>query len=99
MQRVAFFSQEIDRYGTSYLNFYSSEERQVAVGTRPGKVLIFDIPSASLFEEIDAHSAGIWYMHVSHDEQEVATGSADKEVKFWKITRITHGENGVVGAL
>ena len=69
----------------------------MAVGTRDGKILIFDIASSSLVEQINAHTATIWSMHVSHDGQEIATGSADKEVKFWKITLEKTEKQGNVG--
>ena len=57
----------------------------MAVGTRSGDILLFDIAISSLVEKINAHAATIWSMHLSCDWYEMVTGGADKEVKFWKI--------------
>ncbi|KXN83719.1 hypothetical protein AN958_00861 [Leucoagaricus sp. SymC.cos] len=55
----------------------------VAVGTKSGDILIYDIASSTLIETIKAHSATVWSIHVRPDERGLASGSADKDVKFW----------------
>jgi len=58
---------------------------QIAVGTKSGEIFIYDIASSTLIETIQAHTATIWSMHVRPDGEAIATGSADKDVKFWSI--------------
>ncbi|KIY46629.1 WD-repeat-containing protein [Fistulina hepatica ATCC 64428] len=60
-------------------------DRHVAVGTKSGEILIYDIASSSLIETIQAHSATLWSLHVRNDEKELVSGSADKDVKMWSI--------------
>ncbi|KAI0375739.1 WD-repeat-containing protein [Pilatotrama ljubarskyi] len=62
-------------------------DRQVAVGTKSGEILIYDIASSSLVDTIQAHSGTVWSMHVRPDEQGLVSGSADKDVKFWEFEK------------
>ncbi|KAI0776016.1 WD-repeat-containing protein [Trametes elegans] len=62
-------------------------DRQVAVGTKSGEILIYDIASSSLVNTIQAHSATVWSIHVRPDEQGLVSGSADQDVKFWEFER------------
>lgn len=69
-------------------------DRQVAVGTKNGEILVYDIASSSLLETIQAHTATVWSMHVRADGQALVTGSADKDVKFWEFEqRLDDSEN------
>jgi U3 small nucleolar RNA-associated protein 12 len=56
---------------------------QIAVGTKTGEILLYDLASSSLTDTIRAHAATVWSLHVRADE--LVSGSADKEVKFWEI--------------
>jgi U3 small nucleolar RNA-associated protein 12 len=58
---------------------------QIAVGTKSGEILVYDLASSSLVETVKAHTATIWSMHVRTDGQVIVTGSADKDVKFWEF--------------
>ncbi|KAL4241239.1 TBC1 domain family involved in cilium biogenesis [Abortiporus biennis] len=60
-------------------------DRQLAVGTKTGEILIYDIASSALVETLQAHTATVWSMHVRRDGQALVTGSADKDVKFWEF--------------
>ncbi|KAJ3552714.1 hypothetical protein NM688_g4006 [Phlebia brevispora] len=60
-------------------------DRQIAVGTKSGEILIYDIASSTLLETIQAHTATVWSMHVRADGQALVSGSADKDVKFWEF--------------
>ncbi|KAF7301359.1 WD-REPEATS-REGION domain-containing protein [Mycena indigotica] len=60
-------------------------DRQVAVGTKTGEILIFDLASSSLIETIQAHTSTVWSLHVRADDQTLVSGSADKDVKFWEF--------------
>ena len=60
-------------------------DRKLAVGTKNGELLIYDLASSALAETIQAHSATLWSLHLSKDGLSLVTGSADKDVKFWKV--------------
>lgn len=60
-------------------------DKIVALGTKEGKLELYDLPSSSAIDMIDAHEATIWSIHVSPDRNGLVTGSADKSVKFWAI--------------
>ncbi|RDX55728.1 WD40 repeat-like protein [Lentinus brumalis] len=62
-------------------------DRQVAVGTKSGEILIYDIASSSLIDTIQAHSGTVWSLHVRPDDTGLVSGSADKDVKFWDFER------------
>ena len=56
---------------------------QVAVGTKSGEILIYDIASSTLVDTIHAHAATVWSIQVHPDQRGLVSGSADKDVKFW----------------
>jgi len=58
---------------------------QIAVGTKSGEILIYDIASSTLIETVKAHTSTVWSMHLRADGQALVTGSADKDVKFWLL--------------
>lgn len=58
---------------------------QIAVGTKSGEVLIYDLASASLVDTVKAHAGTLWSMHIRPDGGSLVTGGADKDVKFWDI--------------
>ncbi|KAI1796288.1 WD40 repeat-like protein [Ganoderma leucocontextum] len=62
-------------------------DRQVAVGTKSGEILIYDIASSSLVDTVQAHSASVWSIHLRPDDTGLVSGSADKDVKFWDFER------------
>lgn len=74
-------------------------DRQVAVGTKSGEILIFDIASSSLFETIQAHTATVWSIHVRADGEALVSGSADKDVKFWEFEQKPADSENVGGWL
>ncbi|KAJ7744543.1 WD-repeat-containing protein [Mycena maculata] len=72
-------------------------DRQIAVGTKTGEILIYDLASSSLIERIQAHTGTVWSLHVRADEQALVSGSADKDVKFWEFER--QDSSGINGKL
>lgn len=60
-------------------------DRHAIVGTKKGMIQIFDIGSASMTEEVQAHDKEIWSIHMSHDQRGFVTASGDQTVKFWKF--------------
>ncbi|KAG6813504.1 hypothetical protein H0H92_010529 [Tricholoma furcatifolium] len=62
-------------------------DRQIAIGTKSGEILIYDLPSSSLIDTIPAHAGTVWSLHVRADQRALVSGSADKDVKFWEFER------------
>merc|ERR1712013_100326 len=58
-------------------------DRHVIVGTKSGKLQLFDINAGSLLESIDAHEGSVWALSLSPDKNGFISGSADQELKFW----------------
>ena len=58
---------------------------QIAIGTKSGEILIYDISSSSLIETIKAHSSTVWSLNVRADQCALVSGSEDKNVKFWEF--------------
>ncbi|OLL22856.1 putative WD repeat-containing protein [Neolecta irregularis DAH-3] len=59
--------------------------KYVVVGTKAGLLEIFDVPSSTLSETIEAHEGALWSLQLHPDNRTLATGSADKTVKSWSI--------------
>ncbi|THV08658.1 WD40 repeat-like protein [Dendrothele bispora CBS 962.96] len=68
-------------------------DRHLAVGTKAGEILIYDIASSSLVETVIAHTATVWSIHVRADGLALVSGSADKDVKFWDFEQKDAGED------
>ncbi|KAJ1675467.1 beta transducin, partial [Spiromyces aspiralis] len=72
------------------------DDQYVLVGTKKGKLQLFNIPSSTLVEEYDAHAGTCWSMHVQFDKKGVVTGGGDKEVKFWDF-ELTSSQSSTAG--
>uniref|UniRef100_A0A8C8CQA0 WD repeat-containing protein 3 n=1 Tax=Oncorhynchus tshawytscha TaxID=74940 RepID=A0A8C8CQA0_ONCTS len=64
-------------------------DRQIILGTKSGKIQIFDLASGTLLETVDAHN-GVLSVSASFCPLSVnkMTGGADKTVKFWEFELI-----------
>ncbi|XP_062450929.1 WD repeat-containing protein 3 isoform X2 [Rhea pennata] len=60
-------------------------DRQVIVGTKTGKLQLYDLASGSLMETLAAHDKAVWSIALSPDQRGFVTGGADKCVKFWEF--------------
>ncbi len=58
-------------------------DKIVVVGNRTGELELFDISSSTLIDTVKAHDGPIWTLQVHPNGKSVATGSADKSVKFF----------------
>lgn len=67
----------------------------MAVGTKSGDILIYDIASSTLIETVKAHSNSVSSMDIRADKKAMVTGSADKDVKFWEFEYKDASENSV----
>lgn len=60
-------------------------DKVVVVGTKEGKIEVFDVASAMLLDEVAAHDGAIWSLQVHPDGRSMVSGSADKTAKFWNF--------------
>ncbi|KAK7017057.1 Dip2/Utp12 protein, partial [Halocaridina rubra] len=67
-------------------------DRHVVIGTRSGRLQLFDIVSSIMLEDIVAHApdgteadTGVWSVALTHDGRGFLSGGSDKMVKFWKF--------------
>lgn len=63
-------------------------DRQIILGTKSGKLQIFELASGSLLETVDAHDGALWSICLAPDQRGIVTGAADKTVKFWDFELI-----------
>ncbi|XP_014671632.1 PREDICTED: WD repeat-containing protein 3-like [Priapulus caudatus] len=68
-------------------------DRHAIVGTKAGALQLFDVASASLLESVAAHDGALWSMCVSADRRGLATGGADKQVKFWDFDLVADDDD------
>ncbi|XP_012251117.2 WD repeat-containing protein 3 [Athalia rosae] len=64
---------------------FAPGDRHLIVGLKDGKMLIIDIASGDVLEEIPAHSKEVWSVVLFPDMRGVASGSGDGTVKFWNF--------------
>jgi U3 small nucleolar RNA-associated protein 12 len=60
-------------------------DKIVVVGTKDGDIELYDIAASTLLDKISAHEGAVWTMQVHPDGKSLATGSADKCIKFWNF--------------
>ncbi|KIJ37465.1 hypothetical protein M422DRAFT_178030 [Sphaerobolus stellatus SS14] len=71
--------------GYALCSVFLPGDKHIAVGTKSGEILVYDIAASALVDTIKAHSGALWSMHAKPDETGLVTGSADKDVKFWSF--------------
>jgi U3 small nucleolar RNA-associated protein 12 len=62
--------------------------KHIIVGTKTGELELYDIGSSSLIESVKAHDGAVYSLQVRPDKRGFATGSADKDVKFWDFDMV-----------
>lgn len=60
-------------------------DKVVVVGTKAGELQLFDVASASLLDNVEAHEGAVWTLALHPDGRSVVSGSADKSAKFWNF--------------
>ncbi|XP_066603628.1 WD repeat-containing protein 3 isoform X2 [Prorops nasuta] len=68
-------------------------DRHLIVGLKDGKMIIIDIGSGDILEEIPAHSKELWSVTLFPDMKGVASGGGDQTVKFWNFELVEDPES------
>lgn len=69
-------------------SLFAPGDRHCIIGTKNGKIQIFDINAVECLETIDAHCSSVWSIDMASDQCSLVSGSADKDVKFWEFDLI-----------
>ncbi|KAK2138293.1 hypothetical protein NP493_8129g00002 [Ridgeia piscesae] len=73
-------------------SLFAPGDRHVIIGTKSGKLQVFDVAAGTLLETIDAHQGAVWSVSLSPDKRGIVSGSADHDVKFWDFELVTDEE-------
>lgn len=72
-------------------------DRHALVGLKSGQLLVVDLSAGEVLEEVNAHTAELWKVVISHDQTGAITCSADQTVKVWKFDLVkTEGSKAKV---
>lgn len=74
-------------------------DRHCIVGTKTGKLQLFDIGAKSVVEDIAAHTGPVWSLDLYQDKRGLVSGSGDKTVKFWDFDLVDRDGGAKVLAL
>lgn len=74
-------------------SLFAPGDRHIILGTKSGKLQIFDIGSGSLLEEFEAHAGAVWSICMSPDKRGIISGGSDKLVKFWNFELVADEQN------
>ncbi|KAH3725680.1 WD repeat-containing protein 3-like [Dreissena polymorpha] len=74
-------------------SLFAPGDRHIILGTKSGKLQVFDIGSGSLLEDIAAHSGSVWSICMAPDKRGLISGGADKQVKFWNFELVADEQN------
>ncbi|XP_069801249.1 WD repeat-containing protein 3 [Dendropsophus ebraccatus] len=67
-------------------------DRHIIVGTKSGKLQLFDLASGTELDMMDAHDGAVWSVALFPDQRGFVTGGADKCVKFWEFELVDDDE-------
>lgn len=83
--------------GTGYAlcTLFAPGDRHCLIGTMSGKLVIVDIVSGDILEEIQAHQKEVWSITMLPGMKGIVTGGGDATVKFWSFELIDAAANEV----
>ncbi|XP_078372501.1 WD repeat-containing protein 3-like [Oculina patagonica] len=82
--------------GYALSSMFVPGDKHVIVGTKAGKLEIYDISSGQLLESVDAHEGPVWSIALASDKRGFVSGSGDSTVKFWEFELVSDAEHSQV---
>ncbi|XP_027043917.1 WD repeat-containing protein 3-like [Pocillopora damicornis] len=82
--------------GYALCSLFVPGDKYAIIGTKTGKLEIYDISSGQLLESVDAHDGPVWGLSLSPDKRGFASGSGDSTVKFWEFDLVSDAEHSQV---
>ncbi|XP_005099510.1 WD repeat-containing protein 3 [Aplysia californica] len=64
-------------------SLFVTGDRHAVIGTKSGKLQLFDTSQGKLLETVEAHTGAVWSIAPMPDKRGLVSGGADHEVKFW----------------
>lgn len=80
--------QTIEDTGYALCSCFAPGDRHVLIGRMDGKLLIADVVTGEILEEIEAHQKELWTMASMPNQSGIVTGGGDTTVKFWTFELI-----------
>ncbi|KAH8295281.1 hypothetical protein KR018_009558 [Drosophila ironensis] len=74
-------------------------DHYVLLGMKSGKLLIVDVASGDIVEEIPAHESELWSIAILPDQKGCVTGSGDSTIKIWTFELIDSDQSKVLSLL
>lgn len=78
---------------------FAPGNRHVVIGTKAGKIQVFDLASGQCTLDTDAHEGAVWSIDVRPDGKGIMSGGADHEVKFWDFDMVLPTEGSQIRTL
>ncbi|KAH9525375.1 Dip2/Utp12 protein [Bulinus truncatus] len=66
-------------------SMFVMNDKHVILGTKTGKLQLFDIDGGSMLQSFDAHIGALWSLAPMPDKRGLVSGGADHDVKFWNF--------------
>jgi len=82
--------------GYALTSLFAPGDRHCLLGTKSGKIQIFDIGAGEMSEEMSAHSGEVWSLVSTPDQRTLVSGSSDKTVKFWDYELVNSKEGNKI---
>lgn len=80
--------QTVSDTGYALCSCFAPGDRHVLIGRMDGKLLISDIVTGDILEEIAAHQKELWAIALMPNSSGIVTGGGDTTVKFWTFELI-----------
>lgn len=82
--------------GYALSSLFVPGDRHIIIGTKAGKLEIYDLSSGQLLELVDAHDGPVWSLSLASDKRGFVSGSGDSTVKFWEFELVSDAEHSQV---
>ncbi|KAK3801649.1 hypothetical protein RRG08_033836 [Elysia crispata] len=74
-------------------SMFVSGDRHAVIGTKTGKLQLFDLNQGSCLESFDAHQGALWSVAPMPDQRGLVSGGADHDLKFWNYELISNSNS------
>ncbi|XP_068755786.1 WD repeat-containing protein 3-like [Montipora capricornis] len=82
--------------GYALSSLFVPGDRHIIIGTKAGKLELYNISSGQLLESVDAHDGPVWSVSMSPDKRGFVSGSGDSTVKFWQFELVSDADHSQV---
>ncbi|CAL1531432.1 unnamed protein product [Lymnaea stagnalis] len=76
-------------------SLFVTGDKHFVIGTKNGKLQLFDINQGTLLGSFDAHVGALWSIAAMPDKRGLVSGGADHDVKFWNYELVSDSKNNL----